>query len=156
MGVLPEWGLQIWAVTRLAQMAWCSRFLPCIPEEWRAPVEPLESLDGWMPALAPTVPDGNSSWGLMDHQQQVMGAADPRNAFPAVLSPPSAQIAELCGLPWAGQLHSRSRTLLYHKKPAGELQMVFILIESFVQHKRGGTGQGICPADFGTYFHLLN
>lgn len=67
-----------------------------------------------------------------------------------VLSPLSAQIVGECGLPQAGQLHSQSGTLLYHKKPAGELQMVFTLIKSFVQHKRGGTGHGICPADFGT------
>lgn len=66
------------------------------------------------------------------------------------LSPLSAQIVGECGLPWAGQLHSHSGTLLYYKKPAGELQMVFTLINSFVQHKRGGTGQGICPGDFGT------
>lgn len=86
MGVLPDWGLQIWALTRLAQMVWCSGFLPSIPEEWRAPVEPLESLAGWMPALAPIVPDGNSSWGPMD-QLQVMGAANLRNAFPRCALP---------------------------------------------------------------------
>lgn len=68
----------------------------------------------------------------------------------AVLSPLSAQIVGVCGLPWAGQLHSHSETLLYYKKPAGELQMVSTLIKSFVQHKRGGTGQEICPAAFGT------
>lgn len=66
------------------------------------------------------------------------------------LSPLSAQIVGVCGLSWAGQLHSHSGTLLYYKKPAGELQMVFTLIKSFVQHKRGGTSQGICHADFGT------
>lgn len=108
-------------------MAWCSGFLPCIPEEWRAPVEPLESLAGWMPALAPIGADGNSSWGPMD-QLQVAGAGNPGNALP------HCALLSLCsdcrgvGLLWSGQLHSHSGTLLGYKKPAGQLQMVFTLI----------------------------
>lgn len=165
MGVLPDWGLQIWALTRLAQMVWCSGFLPSIPEEWRAPVEPLESLAGWMPALAPIVPDGNSSWGPMD-QLQVMGAANLRNAFPRCALPCHRSDCRGVWPPmgWTTPQSLRDSFIL-QKKPAVELQMVSNLIKSFVQHKRGGTGQEICPADFAprvilsinTFtFHLLN
>lgn len=149
MGVFPGWGLQIWALTSLAQMARGSGFFPVFQRRGELLWSPSSLwLDECLPwhrqyqmAAAPEGPGTSCRWW----EQQ-----NPGRLSLTVLSPLSAQIVGVCGLPWAGQLHTHSGTLLHCKKPAGELQMVFTLSKSFVQDNRGGTGQGICPADFGT------
>lgn len=103
-----------------------------------------------MPALAP---GSTRWWQLLRAYGPAAGgwSSKPQACFPPfpVPSPLSAQITGVCGLPWGGQLHCHSQTLLYHKNPQLGNCRWFSLSLSLLCSTKAPRQARECPADFG-------